>query len=132
MVVYEGHPFYDRETIAFRELEGEPLVSLNEMFYVHQVLMDLCQENGMVPTLVHTSMEDRMLIHYVRTQKGLAFITDFSLSGFETSGLRFVPLAEHPKWPVYLVADQSVRKHSSVAQFFDYCVTHADRIRIGD
>lgn len=121
IVSYKGHRLYRRNKASIHDLEGEPLISLNEMFYVYHVFTEKCQECGFVPKIVQTTLENQVAINFVRNRKGLAVTTDFSLNELKSSGLRFIPLEDVASWPVYLIAHQDAHKNNLVKLLFDYC-----------
>ncbi len=76
VLVYEGHPFYERESLSVQDLQGEPLISLNEKFSCYHSLVERCRDFGFVPDIVVKTMEGQLIYRFCKERIGLGIVVD--------------------------------------------------------
>lgn len=102
LLVYEGHPLYDRERITIDLLRDEPLIPMNEHFRLYRDFMDACHARGFVPRIVAKTADANFQHKLCRERMGLAVVPGFVKNSFSMEGLRLIPFAEDLRWEVHL------------------------------
>lgn len=101
VLVYEGHPFYERETLSIEDLEHTPLITMNEKFYSYHSFIQRCQDFGFVPNIVFKTMESQLIYHFCQEKVGLGI--DVNIHHDIEHGLKRISLYDAIPWKVSLV-----------------------------
>lgn len=120
VIVYEGHRFYDRESVTIEELRDEPIVVLNEQFYCYKALVNNCHLHDFQPNIIAKTIENQIIIEYCRQKLAIGFNTEFSLNPFNITELRFIPMKENLLWPVILFYRKENSDSPLTNAFVDY------------
>lgn len=103
VIVYRGHPFYDREEVSVRELRDEKLITLNEKFYSYHSILARCQDCGFVPDIVAKTMESQLIYRFVKEKSGIGVDVNIHYDDMEMGDLKRVPLQDAFLWEVNAV-----------------------------
>lgn len=103
VIVYEGHPYYERESISVEELREEPLVTLNETYYSYHSLLQRCRDFGFTPCIVAKTMESQIIYHFCRQKIGLGINADIHQDKIMLDGLRLVELRDSIPWKISMI-----------------------------
>lgn len=103
VIVYEGHPYYERESISVEELREEPLVTLNETYYSYHSLLQRCRDFGFTPCIVAKTMESQIIYHFCRQKIGLGIDADIHQDKIMLDGLRLVELRDSIPWKISMI-----------------------------
>ena len=79
ILVYPGHPFYEKDGIYIRELENEPLIMLGERSFLYYEFQRMCRQCGFEPQIVVKTMESAMTRKLCREHVGIGLDVDFEL-----------------------------------------------------
>lgn len=102
-IVYEGHPFYDKEVLTIEDLKEQPLIILNEKFHTYHELIRRCHDFGFSPDIIAKTMESSLIYQFVKEKYGIGIDVDIHNDQTIRSGLRQIPVAEAFHWNVYMV-----------------------------
>lgn len=108
VVVYEGHPWYERESILTKELKDMPLISLNERYYAYHSLQQRAAEEQFIPNIVFQVMEPSMIERLVSRRAGIGI--DVCMKKQSMPGIRYIPLTDSIPWNVYAILPKDSRK----------------------
>lgn len=102
-IVYEGHPFYEREKICIRDLKEEPLITLNEKFHTYHELLRRCHDFGFSPNIIARTMESPLIYRFVKEKHGIGIDVDIHSDHAFSMGLRQVPITEAFVWNIQMI-----------------------------
>lgn len=103
VIVYEGHPFYDKDGISVGELKGEKLITLNEKFSSYHSLIERCQDFGFVPEIIAKTMESQLIYRFVKEHHGIGVDVNIHRNDVMMDGIKRIPLMDGYPWSVYAV-----------------------------
>lgn len=116
VVVYEGHPFYDRESLSVGDLREEQLITLNEKYYSYHSLLQRCLDFGFTPNIVVRTMESQLIYQFCRQKIGLGIDADIHKNKFIMEGLRLVGLHDSIPWTIYMAARADWQKEPALRE----------------
>lgn len=100
VVVYEGHPYYEMESLSIADLREEPLITLNETYYSYHSLLQRCRDFGFTPLIAAKTMESQIIYHFCRQRVGLGIDVDIHQDKILLDGLRLVELRDSIPWKI--------------------------------
>lgn len=103
VIVYRGHPFYERERISVGELRGEKLITLNEKFYSYHSIIARCQDCGFVPDIIAKTMESQLIYRFVKERNGIGVDVNIHYDDMKMGELKRIPLTDAFLWRVNAV-----------------------------
>ncbi len=103
VIVYEGHLYYERESLSIKELREEPLITLNETYYSYHSLLQRCRDFGFTPCIVAKTMESQIIYHFCRQKIGLGIDADIHQDKIMLDGLRLVELRDSIPWKISMI-----------------------------
>ncbi len=118
-IVYEGHPFYDREEISIGELREESLITLNEKFYCYHSFVQRCRDFDFSPQIVIKTMESQLIYRFCREGMGVGIDVDIHQTELNLKGIRRIPLSDAAAWKIFLVIRKDRLKEKMLRQFAD-------------
>jgi DNA-binding transcriptional LysR family regulator len=103
VAVPASHPWAEKKSIAWKQLERQPLVLLarREGASLHDTVLMACRQAGFMPKLAHTPSLIGTVLAYTQAEAGLGIVTDSIIT--QPSPLRFVPLTPAHTVPLVLV-----------------------------
>jgi len=72
--VHRYHPFAKKKTCTTRELLAEPLVQFQKGYYIREIIDELAEKEGLVPTVMAESNLLSLVSSMVKEELGLAFM----------------------------------------------------------
>lgn len=120
VLVYEGHPLYGKNPIRIKDLDNEPLITLNEKFNCYHTLMQVCHEHGFVPDIVVKTMESRMIQKLCKKRTGLGIDVDFESSDYNLDGIHIAALEDAVPWDIYMIYKMENQKYPNIKKFSHY------------
>lgn len=124
VLVYEGHPFFERESLSVRELQGEPLISLNEKFSCYHSLIERCRDFGFAPDIVVKTMEGQLIYRFCKERIGLGIVVDIHKDEIRRDGLRMIGLSDSLPWKISVIAREERKKERRILDLVG-CLTQA-------
>lgn len=103
VIVYRGHPFYEREEVSVGELKEEKLITLNEKFYSYHSIIARCQDCGFVPDIIAKTMESQLIYRFVKERNGIGVDVNIHHDDMKMGELKRVPLTDAFLWKVNAV-----------------------------
>lgn len=120
LLVYHGHPFYQRDSIDLAELRHEKLIILNENYQVYHEFTRTCEKNNIDIELTAKTEDTSLLVNLSRMKVGLGVVLDFSLEGFEMKDLKVISLKEPLYWDIYAIFNRNQTNSPNVQRFKSY------------
>lgn len=120
LLVYEGHPLYNREQVTIDLLRKEPLITMNERFRLFREFMDACHIRGFAPRIIAKTADASFQHKLCRERMGLAIVPAFVAGSISMEGLRSIPFAEDLRWEVHLAWLRSRGDLPALQAFIDY------------
>ncbi len=120
ILVYCGHPFYERSVLDLGELEGESILILNEQYQVYHDFTEACRREGFEPHITARTEDSHFLYKLCKMRQGLGVVLDFSVDEFRMDGVRAIPLRNPIPWDIYLIYQKHCAAYPNVRQFCRY------------
>ena len=120
LLVYQGHPLYGQEQVNLRQLEGEPLLLMNESFHLYHDFMSLCAVQGVRPNVVAKTADGAGLYRLCSRKVGLAVAPEFFREEFSMDGVRALPFEEGLRWEVYGACMRETESYENIRMFDRY------------
>ncbi len=114
VVVYEGHPFYEKESLSIEDLKEEALITLNEKYYSYHSLIERCRDFGFTPWIAAKTMESQVIYHFCRQKTGLGIDADIHQDKIMLDGLRLIELWDSIPWKISMIIRSDRRKDQAV------------------
>lgn len=121
ILVYEGHPLYERERLTYQDLKDEPLIMEGNDFRIYEVFRKKCMDAGVYPEIVAETGDIGFCHELCAMKQGLSVTIDFVTEYIRTGGVKALPL-EEPEilWTVQLVRHRANRLSPAAEKFFRY------------
>ena len=121
ILVYEGHPLYERERLTYQDLKDEPLIMEGNDFRIYEVFRINCMDAGVYPEIVAETGDIGFCHELCAMKQGLSVTIDFVTEYIRTGGVKALPL-EEPEilWTVQLVRHRANRLSPAAEKFFRY------------
>ena len=101
MMVYKGHPFFEKEALNIADLKNEELISMNENFRIYHILKDACLAEGFEPNIKLVAADGETLNRFCEKKMGLAFTPKFLNMNIKDT--RFIPFENRGMtWDIYM------------------------------
>lgn len=103
VLVYPGHPFYERERLSIEELKEQPLISLNQKYFSYHSFMQRCGDFGFVPNIVINTMESQLIYRFCNEKLGLGIDADIHKTDRLYPDIRRIELHDAIPWKVSMI-----------------------------
>lgn len=120
LLVYEGHPLYDREIVHAGLLKNEKMILMNEHFHIYHDFMAACRNRGFIPQIGAKTADGTALYKLCRQHAGLAVIPEFMMEDFNLTHMRAIPFEEDLRWDVYGVYRKDNHSYETIRMFDRY------------
>lgn len=120
VIIYEGHPFYEKETLSIEDLREQPLVTLNEKYYSYHSLLQRCRDFGFTPMIVAKTMESRVIYHFCRQKVGLGIDADIHRDKMMLDGLKLIELCGCIPWKISMIILSGRRKEEAIRGIMNF------------
>lgn len=114
VIVYEGHPYYEKDSLSIEDLREQPLVTLNEKYYSYHSLLQRCRDFGFTPSIVAKTMESRVIYHFCRQKIGLGIDADIHRDKIMLDGLNLIELSDSIPWKISMILCSGRRKEEAI------------------
>lgn len=113
-VVYEGHPLCRKEHLSVKDLQDEPLISLNEKYYSYHSLIRRCQDFGFSPNIIVKTMESKMIYRFCRQGLGLGIDVNIHQDEISMEGLHLIELQDSIPWNISIIIREDRRQEQAI------------------
>ena len=117
LLVYEGHPLYEKESVNVEMLREENMILMNEHFHMYHDFASICCAKGFTPNIIAKTSDGAVLYKLCRQKIGLAVIPEFMLEDFRMEHMRAIPFEEHMTWEVFGVYKEDTKNYETRQQF---------------
>lgn len=94
LIIYEGHPLCEKETVTIEDLMDEPLHLENSSFKINEFVQRKCWLRGFEPNIAFEASSFDICYKMCRMKKGIAVVPDFVHEDMKTDGLVRIPFAD--------------------------------------
>jgi len=126
LLVYEGHPFYNRKEVNIDMLKQEKLILMNEHFQMYHEFLKACQVRGFVPDVVGKTADGTFLFRLCNEKIGLALIPDFIMENFILDKVKAIPFEEDMRWNVTGAFKCDNKNYATIMKFDRYLKKYYD------
>ncbi|BBF42704.1 transcriptional regulator, LysR family [Lachnospiraceae bacterium KM106-2] len=120
ILVYEGHPYYERESLSIEMLRGEKMLVMNEHFHMNEEFRKLCIEHNFMPNIIAKTSDGTSLSKLCRQKASLAVVPVFTVEALNLDGMRAIPFTDEMKWDVYTTYKKENEKFESIKAFDNF------------
>ncbi len=120
LLVYEGHPLYEKEEVALDCLQGEKLLLMNEDFRLYHDVTGMCAVRGFTPDIIAKTADGAGLYRLCSQKVGLAVAPEFFRDEFKMEGVRAIPFRESFLWEVYGACRRETAGYENIRLFDRY------------
>lgn len=121
VLVYRGHPYFDRESLEIRDLKGEELILEGKQFHIYSEIVDACIAEGFYPNIRAETAEINLCNTLCRQKEGLGIVVDVVSDLYRQDDVHAIPLAENSMaWNVAIARNKKVPMRDSVQAFWDF------------
>ena len=117
LLVYEGHPLYEKEKVNAELLRDENMILMNEHFHMFHDFTAVCRAKGFSPNITAKTSDGAVLYKLCRQKVGLAVIPEFMLEDFRMEHMRAIPFEEHLTWDVFGVYKEDTKNYETIRRF---------------
>ena len=94
LVVYEGHPLWEKQEVTIEDLKDEPLYLENSNFKINEFVQRSCWLHGFEPNIVFEASSFDICYKMCRLKKGISVVLEFVHEDMKSEGLVKIPFAE--------------------------------------
>jgi len=127
-IVHPGSRFYERDEVSIREAVEEPIVLENDHFLIHHLLFDTAAREGVTITPYFNTSGFSLCYKLCHRGEANTASMDFIFDDMAQEGLRRIPFAEHPMWPVALIHKKDVPISKSTEAFILHTTKWKEKI----
>lgn len=121
LLVYPGHPFWNRQSIEVKDLKGEKIVMEGSQFHIFSSFREKCLEAGFYPDIVAQTTEMNLCHKLCRMKEGLGIAIDFIAKLNDAEDIRAIPIeTEGFEWQVCLAAKRGRKKRPGAEKFLQF------------
>ncbi len=99
-----------------QDLQGEPLISLNEKFSCYHSLVERCRDFGFVPDIVVKTMEGQLIYRFCKERIGLGIVVDIHWDDIRTDGLRMISLSDSLPWKISVIVREERKEEKGILE----------------
>ncbi len=114
VLVYPGHPFYEKERLSIEELKEQPLISLNQKYFSYHSFMQRCGDFGFVPNIIINTMESQLIYRFCNEKLGLGIDADIHKADRLYPDIRRIELQDAIPWKVFMIYRKNEQGRSLV------------------
>lgn len=120
LLVYEGHPLAQRESVQFSDLEGEPLILESHIFKIHDLVKKSCRRAGFEANVIYCT-SGFSLCHKLTAQKrGISVIVNRISDDMSKQGLKIIPIEDSFSWEVYMIYKSKYKNYWHIKKWKSY------------
>lgn len=123
-LVYEGHPFYHRETLSVEDLRDQPLISLNEKYASYHNLIQRCSDFGFTPNIVISTMESQLIYRFCAKKLGIGIDADIHQNRDIPQGIRKIEIKDAIPWKISLVYCEEFSDETIISELKERITSH--------
>ena len=120
LYVYEGHPFYNVESVNVGMLSKEQILILNEDYWIFYRYRELCREYGFSMNVVAKSGDSSALLAMCSQRVGVAILPEYMCEHIYTEGIRAIPLEDDFELVVHGVYKRDNANIETIRRFDEY------------
>lgn len=114
LLVYEGHPLYERESVSFADLKGEPLVLESRGFKINSLVKQSCAQSGFKPNIIFNTSGFSLCHKLTAQHRGISIVVDKISMDMKKEGLKTIPITDSFIWQVFLVYQKRFANYKQI------------------
>lgn len=118
-LIYEGHPFYDREQLSIDDLRDEPLIILNERYSCYHSFLSRCKDFGFIPLIHMKLMESQLIYRFCREKMGIGIDTNIHKQDISMEHLHRIKLYDAFSWKISIVCREDRKQEKVIKKLLD-------------
>lgn len=129
LLVYQGHPFWNRTEVFLDDLRNECIMMEGSGFHIFSFLQKKCLEKGFYPDIIAQTAEINLLNKLCRMKEGIAIAVDFISDIYGTEDLKGIPFADPDfTWDVCLAVNPQDRNNPILDSFIRFMQEEAKHL----
>ena len=120
-IIYPGHPYYDREVLSIKDLQNQPLITMNQKYSTYHNLVQRCGDFGFTPNIVISTMENPLIYRFCFKKTGIGIDADIHLKEELLEGLKKIELIDAIPWKLTLVYRENTVNDDIISRLKEIC-----------
>ncbi len=120
-LIYPGHPYYDRDVLSIRELQDQPLISMNQKYSSYHNLIQRCSDFGFTPNIVISTMESQLIYRFCQEKAGIGIDADIHSEEELPAGIHRINLHDAIPWKISLVCHKNNADDKIISRLQEIC-----------
>lgn len=117
-IVNMDHHLSNETSIQIKQLDGEPIILMNEDFQMHHNFINVCKEEDIKPNIVQTTGEIFITYKMSSLNKGIGISVDFVSKDLLFSNVNSIPLiSDKFTWDVIIIKKKGAKLSSTAEKF---------------
>ncbi len=127
LVVNKNHPLARKDFVSFRELEKEPLLSLDSSYMLYNRTISLCYAAGFEPTFKLLSPQWDMLARLCELNYGVGILPRPIMSYFRSEHIKLLSLKEPEfPWNIAIIVRKDKYLSNPIRKFLEFVKQHGN------
>ena len=119
LMLYEGHPLYDKEDVKLKDFADCKFISMDEEYQIFHDFVKTCNKVGFQPDIRIKTEDSNFIFKLCKLKMGVGVVVDFALEPIDTRGMRAI-IVEEMNWDVYQIHMKSQDAYSNVQKFIEH------------
>lgn len=122
-IFFVTHPasrFFDRKEVSVTEISQEPLILENEHFLIHQIMEDICRQEGTDLDVYFNTSGFSLCYKLCKEEEGNTVSMDFIFDDMDDGTLHQIPFREHPMWRITLIRRRDTPVSDNLKKFISF------------
>lgn len=133
LLVNERHPLSRRESVAIKDIEGEPLYIESSQFVIYHLIVGKCRAAGFEPNVVFETSGFSLCHKMVKAGKGISVTVDFVYDDMKGSGMKLIPFSDDVyEWNACMITRKDEAENKAVQIFCRHVEEWIEKIRRGE
>lgn len=119
-IVNHNHPLSKEMSIDIKQLNGEPVILMNEDFQMHYNFINACKEEGIEPSHIYKTGEIFITYKMSSLNKGIGLSVDFVSKDLLFSNVKSIPIiSDKFTWDVTVIKKKGKKLNSACETFLE-------------
>lgn len=132
LLVYEGHPLYERESVCFADLKDEPLILESRGFKIHELVRNSCRKEGFEPNIIFNTSGFSLCHKLTAQHRGISVVVDMISTDMIQKGLKTIPIRDSFNWDVYLIYQKRFAEYNHIRLWKKYTMDRVKEVNGSD
>lgn len=129
LLVYEGHPLFERESVCFADLKDESFVLESRGFKIHELVRKSCQKEGFEPNIIFNTSGFSLCHKLAAQHRGISIVVDLISTDMIQKGLKRIPIRDSFDWNVLMIYQKRFANYKQIVAWKKYTMEWVKKIK---